>query len=399
MQRVLPVFVLFFAVGLPIGAFAREKPLPVELMQAKTVYVQMAEFVPTNKDADHGEKASYTAPCLEALSKWARLKVVSDPKEADIILRISSLVQRGSQQIATGQVVGSVASSNALTTVDVLQASTGTRLWTESGLWVWAFTAKLITRNLVNGLRKEVEAQEKLNGQNSGAAGEVAGSQAESSGQSASQGAGQAASQSTGQAEEASDSTATTISSVSASTNGDRATSDQQSPSYGPLTFDSEGADFYVAQNGRFAPASVSDGTIEIHLRPGSFQIGYNGEQMNMCLAQAPSPEMKTSPHGEKASCLSGAMTGARERNSDGLLVYSGKKWSDGNTDLSDATSMKAAPMKGYKFAYQVNKLEFVVGDDMPVSGFKGTLYGYIVVYKQQVRSNKDIMPIHLIFE
>jgi hypothetical protein len=183
-------------------------------------------------------------------------------------------------------------------------------------------------------------------------------------------------------------------------TNGDRATSDQQVRSYGPLTFNSsDGADFYVAQNGKFAPASISNGTIEIHLQPGSFQIGYNGEQLNMCLAQSPFAEVRADPHGYKASCLSGAMTGAREANSDGLLVYSGKKWSDGNTNLSDETSMKAAPIKGYRFAYQVNKLEFVGGEDMPVSRFKGTLYGYIAVYKQDVRSNKDIMPIHLIFE
>ncbi len=181
--------------------------------------------------------------------------------------------------------------------------------------------------------------------------------------------------------------------------NGNGATSDQQAPIYGPLSFNSERADFYVAQNGKFARASVSGGTIEIHLHPGSFEIGYNGEQMNLCLAQSPFEEIKTDPSGYKASCLSGPMTGAREPNSDALLVYGGHKWSDGNTELSDATSLKATPMKGFRFAYQVNQLLFVAARDMTLSGFKGTLYGYIVVYKQQPRSNKDIMPIHLIFE
>jgi len=385
MQRVLSVFVLFFSVCLPIAAFAKEKPLPAELMQAKTVYVQMAEFIPTNKDQDHGEKASYTGPCYEALSKWGRLRVVPDPKEADIILRISSRVQTGSQQVSSAQVSGAVAASDVLTTIDVLQTSTGTKLWTESGIWVWAFSAKLITRNLVNGLRKEVEQQEKSPDKlKSGAAGEVEGSHAGSA----------------GQPEEASHPAATPMSSPSSSTNGDRATSDQQAPSYGPLTFNSsDGADFYVAQNGKFAPASITNGIIEIHLQPGSFQIGYNGEQMNMCLAQSPFAEIRTDPRGYKASCLSGAMTGAREANSDGLLVYSGKKWTDGNTEFSDVTSMKAAPIKGYRFAYQVNQLEFVEGEDMPVSRYKGMLYGYIVVYKEQGRRNKDIMPVHLIFE
>lgn len=168
---------------------------------------------------------------------------------------------------------------------------------------------------------------------------------------------------------------------------------------YGPLTFNSEGADFYVAQDGKFAPASVSNGTIAIHLHSSSFQIGYNGEQMNVCLAQSPFPEIKADPSGYKASCLSGALTGARDPNSDALLVYGGHKWNDGNTEFSDATSMKTIPMRGFRFAYQVNQLQFVEARDMTLSRFKGMLYGYIAVYKQHARSNKDIMPIHLIFE
>jgi len=183
------------------------------------------------------------------------------------------------------------------------------------------------------------------------------------------------------------------------SSNGNGARSDQQDAVYGPLTFNSEGADFYVVQDGKFAPASVSGGTIEIHLHASSFQIGYNGEQMNVCLAQSPFPEMRADPSGYKASCLSGPFTGAREPNSDVLLVYGGHKWNDGNTELSDATSMKATAMKGFRSAYQVNQLQFVEARDMTLSHFKGTLYGYIAVYKQHARSNKDIMPIHLIFE
>ena len=196
-------------------------------------------------------------------------------------------------------------------------------------------------------------------------------------------------------AEPASSRPAATPEPVSSST----ATSDQPRPAYGPLAFNSEGADFYIAQNGKFAPAAVSDGTIEIHLHPSAFQIGYNGEQLNLCLAQSPFPEIQADPKGFKASCLSGPFTGAREPNSDSLLVYGGRKWSDGNNELSDETSMKATPMKGFRFAYQVNQLFFLEARDKTLSGFKGTLYGYIAVYKQPARSNKDIMPVHLIFE
>ena len=187
--------------------------------------------------------------------------------------------------------------------------------------------------------------------------------------------------------------------SPSSSPNGNATTSDQQGPTYGPLTFNREGADFYVAQDGSFTPASVVDGSIVIHLHPRSFQIGYNGEQMNLCLAQSSFPEIRPDPHGYKASCLSGPFSGAREPDSDVLLVYGGHKWSDGNTEFSDETSMKATPMKGFQFAYRVNQLLFVEARDIALSTFKGTLYGYIVVYKQHERSNKDIMPIQLMFE
>ena len=81
---------LFLAVSFPFSAFAGIEPLPVELMQAKTVYIQLGEFIPAKKGNDHGAKAYYVDPCYETLSKWGRLKVVSDPKEADIIFHISS---------------------------------------------------------------------------------------------------------------------------------------------------------------------------------------------------------------------------------------------------------------------------------------------------------------------
>lgn len=178
----------------------------------------------------------------------------------------------------------------------------------------------------------------------------------------------------------------------------DEARSDQ-TPAYGPLTFNRDGADFYFAQDGEFAPAAIIGGVIEIHLHPRSFQIGYNGEQMNICLAPAPFPEVRADPTGYKASCLAGAMSGARAPNSDSLLVYSGNKWSDGNSTLTDATSLKALPMKGFKYGYQVNQLQFVTNSAMTLSTYQGTLYGYVVVYTQPERSNKEIMPVRLIFE
>jgi hypothetical protein len=169
--------------------------------------------------------------------------------------------------------------------------------------------------------------------------------------------------------------------------------------SYGPLVFNrAGGGDFYVAQNGRFVAAEFRDGAIEIHLRSAPFQIGYNGEQLNVCLAQVNFPEVRSDPKGFRASCLSGPFTGARPPHSAALLVYIGSKWNDGNSELSDATSLVAKPLKGYRAAYQVNSLLFISTPEFQLGQFKGTLYGYLVVYRVHERRNQDIMPIRMIF-
>jgi hypothetical protein len=171
-----------------------------------------------------------------------------------------------------------------------------------------------------------------------------------------------------------------------------------QTGNYGPLIFNrSGGGDFYVAQDGQFAAAELRNGAIEIHLHGAPFQIGYNGEQMNICLAMVEFPEVRADPKGYASSCLAGTSSGGRAPNSDALLVYSGTKWSDGNTELSDATTLKAPPLAGYQRAYQINSLLFVGNPQMTLGQFSGTLHGYLVVYRVHERRNQDIMPIRLI--
>ena len=168
---------------------------------------------------------------------------------------------------------------------------------------------------------------------------------------------------------------------------------------YGPLTFNRAGADFYFSQAGKFTRAELDAGVVVIHLANAPFQLGYTGRQLNLALAQTPISEISTDPKGFKASRLSGPMAGGREPNSDELLVYSGREWSDGNTEFSDNTSRKATPMPGFQYAYQVNKIAFLADDKLSLNNFKGTLHGYIVVYKQHERKNRDIMPIRLVFD
>lgn len=157
MRPIVPL--LLFA--LPVATYAAGKPLPAELLQAKTVYVQMGQFVSTKKDDDQGAQASYLEPCKQVLQKWGRLKIVDDPKQADIILEISSGRSTDSEFISTSSAHGWVGISEVLTVVTVTQASTGERLWTGANQWVANWSAKIIVKGIVNDLRIDVEKQEK----------------------------------------------------------------------------------------------------------------------------------------------------------------------------------------------------------------------------------------------
>ena len=147
--------------AVPIAGRAARDPLPKELLQAKTVYVEMGSFVPTKKNGDQGAEASYLGPCKQVLQKWGRLTIVEDPNQADIILRISSERNTDSTLVNTTSVSGSVSISEVLAVVNVVQSSSGKQLWTGAGQWAANWTAKTIMKGIVNGLRIDVEKEEK----------------------------------------------------------------------------------------------------------------------------------------------------------------------------------------------------------------------------------------------
>lgn len=145
MQRVFSILLLLFlAVSLPTAAFARKAPLPAELMQAKTVYIQ-------------SYSASYVRECSDELTKWGRLKIVSDPTEADVIVRIGSHTG-SSGYTRTGNVM--TPNTHLLITVEVVQASSQKALWSGTQSWDPLFR-RTPAKSLVKELQKRVEEQEK----------------------------------------------------------------------------------------------------------------------------------------------------------------------------------------------------------------------------------------------
>ena len=152
---------LLFAITVSVGVYGKKDPLPAALLKAKTVYVEMGSFVPTKKNDDQGAGVSYLDPCKKVLEKWGRLKIVDDPKQADIILRISSQRNTDLVGVSTTSVSGSVGMSEVLAVVNVVQSSSGKQLWTGAGQWAANWTAKIVMKSIVNGLRIDIEKEEK----------------------------------------------------------------------------------------------------------------------------------------------------------------------------------------------------------------------------------------------
>jgi hypothetical protein len=152
MQRVTSILMLFLAVSLPTCALAGDTPFPVELLQAKAVYIQT--------DLN---RADYVEPCRDELNKWGRFKVVDDPKDADLIFRLSNRNNLSRQYISTGQVRGTVTTGDSYTILDVVQPSSGKVLWSEKHSWGRSWSPKTARIGAVKQLRKHVEEREKTN--------------------------------------------------------------------------------------------------------------------------------------------------------------------------------------------------------------------------------------------
>jgi hypothetical protein len=150
MRRVFLMLLLLVAVGVPVGVLAADPPMPAELMQAKTVYIQ------TNLNP-----ADYVVPCREELNKWGRFRVVDDPKDADLIFRISNRDNTSRQYIANAHVRGTVSTGDAYTILDVVQPSSGKVLWSEKHSWGRSWSPKTARIGAVKQLRKHVEEREK----------------------------------------------------------------------------------------------------------------------------------------------------------------------------------------------------------------------------------------------
>jgi hypothetical protein len=151
----------------PALAKTKHAPLPVQVLQAKNVYL-----VNQTQIASLGDKA------FDELTKWGRFKVVQKPEEADLVLVLSATsTVTGFDTHTSGNTTGTVDESGnvqlsgqsnsrsqartvSYTYLTAIDPKTGAHLWSDVKEWGSLFHPVSATRSLVKELRDRIEEQE-----------------------------------------------------------------------------------------------------------------------------------------------------------------------------------------------------------------------------------------------
>ncbi len=171
MRKTASIFLVLalcaFAVCPAVFGHTKHAPLPEQILQAKTVYIDNQSGL-----ASLGDRA------YDELSKWGRFKVVASAKDADLVLLISaSAYVTGYRTNTTGTAEGTEDSSGniqlsgssqsqthaqvtRITYMTAIDPKTGNALWSDSKQWGSLFYPVSATRSLVKELRKRVDEQE-----------------------------------------------------------------------------------------------------------------------------------------------------------------------------------------------------------------------------------------------
>jgi hypothetical protein len=133
-------------------------PLSPEIMSAKRVYID-------NRTPDCPECSDHA---YNALLKWGRFKVVTDPKDADLIFVLKSTSTERPIGVSANTVPNSDGSSQTTGTIvthedytvylSVLDARTGRQLYSDSAYWRFEWSKP--TAALIKGLQKRIDEQE-----------------------------------------------------------------------------------------------------------------------------------------------------------------------------------------------------------------------------------------------
>lgn len=153
-MKLLATVLCVFLFSLSCFAKDTHAPLPDAVLQAKTVFI-------SNQAGD----ARFADRCYDELQKWGRYKVVTDPKDADIIFEITTEVhivgyRADAQANSYGDTTYATARSHPIrrgeTYVSVVDAKTKMVYWSDAKNYGYFHSA---TREIVKDFRDRVEEQ------------------------------------------------------------------------------------------------------------------------------------------------------------------------------------------------------------------------------------------------
>ena len=166
----LPVVALSSLVVAAAPALADQlPPLPPSLaralVNAKSVYIVTGHvrYYKTKAfvKSELVDSTPFAEPTQNEMEKWGRFRIVSDPKDADIVLRVYMTGNTQSMPVVSAYVTGSVTVGSTYTVLDVTQQSSKKFLWIGSKNDSHTWSNKTAVSGLVKEFREFLEQQEK----------------------------------------------------------------------------------------------------------------------------------------------------------------------------------------------------------------------------------------------
>lgn len=154
-----------------VSCLAADQALSPELahalVQAKSVYLVTGHVRYYSYKGKHFLKPAlvdttpFEEPCRNEFEKWGRFKIVSNIKDADLVVRVYMTGSSSSVPVMTPGVTGSVDVGAYFIVLDVMQPSSRKILWSRSKNDARSWSTKTAVRALVTQFREYLEQQEK----------------------------------------------------------------------------------------------------------------------------------------------------------------------------------------------------------------------------------------------
>lgn len=164
-----------------------------------------------------------------------------------------------------------------------------------------------------------------------------------------------------------------------------------------------QGADYYIAQNGKFVNFQKKNGTLIFYLKPAPFEIGANADYIKLSFALKLFKPQKIKIFPDETIhvyCFNSVYNGSQEPNKNELFIYNEDDNFDSYITLAKGDRPTINPFPNYNSAFSISDIYFTdsIVPNVNINNFTGTIYGYILIGRKSDET-EHIMPIRLIFK